>query len=128
MLKKIVEYNSSTSQKIAVSFIKAIKAFKPTQSVIATITNAPDTKSPETQEYQSGEQNEVEVADKAEAKPITPEGPEGNWKNENQAIAMLSLFGDHILYWLKVFPGQVLVKKIELKAIMEGSSLKTIAL
>ena len=30
MLKKIVEYNSSTSQDIAVSCVKALKSFKPT--------------------------------------------------------------------------------------------------
>ena len=56
------------------------------------------------------------------------EGPEGNWQEKTQAIALISSSEDHIIYWLKLFPEQVLAKKIELKAIMEGSSLKTIAL
>ena len=71
MLKKIVDYNSSISKEIAVSCVKALKAFKPTQAAIATLTDAPDTISPEAQEEQAGEHNEEEVADTAEANPIT---------------------------------------------------------
>ena len=46
MLKKIVEYNLSTSQEIALSCVKAIKSFKPTQSEITTPTNVPATIAP----------------------------------------------------------------------------------
>ena len=111
MLKKIMEYNSSTSQEIAISCVKALKTFKPTQAAIATLTNAPATISPGSQEEQAGEQNEAEVADTAESNPITQEGPEGTKQDETQSITLLSSFGEHILYWLKLFPEQVLVKK-----------------
>ena len=59
MLKKIVEYNSSTSREIAVFCVKALESFEPTQAAIATLTDAPDTISPEAQEEQAGEQNEA---------------------------------------------------------------------
>ena len=49
MLKKIVEYNYSTSQDITASCVKALKAFKHTQVAIATITYAPAIKSPKDQ-------------------------------------------------------------------------------
>ena len=49
MLNKIVEYNSSTSQEIEVSFVKALKAFEPTQEAIATLTDEPATLAPEAQ-------------------------------------------------------------------------------
>ena len=71
MLKKIVEYNSSTPKEIAVSCVKALRAFETMQAAIATLTNAPYTISPEAQEEQAGEQNEGEVADTAEADTIT---------------------------------------------------------
>ena len=71
MLKKIMEYNSSTSKEIAVSCVKALKAFKPTQAAIITLTDATATIAPESQEYQSREQNESEVADTEEANHIT---------------------------------------------------------
>ena len=128
MLKKIVQYNLSTSEEITVSCVMALKTFKPTQSSIATIINAPDTLVPESQEEQAGEQNKEEVSDTAEEKPITQEGPEGNGKDETQSISLISSCGSHILYCMQVFPEQGLVKQIELKAIMEGLSLKTTAL
>ena len=78
MLKKIVEYNSTTSKYIAVSCVKALKSFEPTQAMIATLTDEPSTIAPESQEEQAGKQNKAEVADTAEAKHITQEGPEGN--------------------------------------------------
>ena len=43
MLKKITEYNSSTSQEIALSFVELLKDFEPMQAAIATLTNAPAT-------------------------------------------------------------------------------------
>ena len=77
--KKIVEENSSTSQENAVSCVKALTAFEPTQSVIANLINAPVTAAHETQptaapahttgkaikinEGQSGEQTDAEVSD-----------------------------------------------------------------
>ena len=63
MLKKIVEYNSSTSQEVTLSCVKALKSFEPTQAVITTLTDALATISPEVQEDQAGEQNEAEVSD-----------------------------------------------------------------
>ena len=84
MLKKIVEYNLSTSQEITVSCVKALKTFKPTQSAIATITNEPDTLVPVAQEEQVGEQNKAEVADKEEANPIKQKGPEENGQEKTQ--------------------------------------------
>ena len=49
MLKKIVEYNSSTSQEIAAYSARALKSFEPMQATIATLTDAPDTIAPELQ-------------------------------------------------------------------------------
>ena len=87
MLKKIVKYNSSTSQEVALSCVKALKEFEPTQEAITTLTDAPDTISPESQpiaaptqttggaktinEEQAGEHTKAEVADTAEANTIT---------------------------------------------------------
>ena len=135
ILKKFVEDNSSTPQDIIVSRVKALKAFEPTQSVIATLLNAPATTAFQntgeaitTNKGQAGEQTEAEVADKVENNTITKEGSVGNGQDETQTIALLESFGSHILYWLKLFPEQGLVKPIKLKAITEGSILKTIAL
>ena len=57
MLKKIVEYNSSTSQEITVSCVKALKSIKHTQSVIATLTDVPANLSPEAQPTTEPTQN-----------------------------------------------------------------------
>ena len=78
MLKKIVEYDSSISQEITVSFVKALKAFETTHLAIANITDAPATIAPEAQEEQAGEHTKAEVADIEESKNITQEGTEGN--------------------------------------------------
>ena len=43
MLKKIIEYNSSTPQEITASYVKSLKACEPTQAAFATLTDAPDT-------------------------------------------------------------------------------------
>ena len=85
ILKKFVEDNSSTPQDIIVSRVKALKAFEPTQSVIATLLNAPATTAFQntgeaitTNKGQAGEQTEAEVSDTAEANPIIQEGLELN--------------------------------------------------
>ena len=120
ILKKILEYNSSTSQEIAVSCVKVLKAFEPTQAAISTLTDASATIAPEAQPIaarthtmggataingeQAREQIEAEGSDTAESNTITQEGPEGNRQDETQEIALLSSFGSHILYLLKVFP------------------------
>ena len=49
MLKKFMEYNSSTPQDILVSCIKELKSLEPTQAEIANLINAPANISPETQ-------------------------------------------------------------------------------
>ena len=77
MLKKIAEYNSSTSQEITVYFKKVLKAFKPMQTAISNLTNAPSITAPEAQpitaptqttvgatkinEEKAGEQTKAEV-------------------------------------------------------------------
>ena len=78
MLNKVVEYNSSTSQEIAVSCVNSLKAFGSMQAAITTLTDVSATISPESQpiaapthntggatkinEYQAREQTEAEVA------------------------------------------------------------------
>ena len=57
MLKKTVEYNSSTSKEIVVYCVKALKALKHMQAAIGTLTDVPVTIPPEPQEEQTGEQN-----------------------------------------------------------------------
>ena len=47
--KKIVEYNSSASQEIALSCGKALKSFEPTQAAIATLIYAPANIGPKSQ-------------------------------------------------------------------------------
>ena len=84
-----MEYNSSTSQEIAVSGVKALNAFKAMQAAIYTITNAPDNLASGSQEDKLGEQNEAYVADTVEANPTTQEGPEGNEQDETQSITLL---------------------------------------
>ena len=76
----------------------------------------------------SGEQTAAELSDTAENNTITHKRPVQNRQDETQAIALLSSFGSHILYRLKLFPEQQLMKQIELKSITEGLSLKTIFL
>ena len=61
---------------------------------------------------QTGEQTEAEGEDTEEANPNIQKGPEGNGQDEAQEIALLSSFGAHILYWLKIFPEEVPVKKL----------------
>ena len=65
-------------------------------------------------EVQAGEQTKEEVGDIAKNNTITQERSVGNGQDETQPIALLSSFGAHILYWLKLFPEQELVKQIEL--------------
>ena len=105
MLNKIVEYNSSTSQDIAVSCVKALKAFEHTHTAIYTLTNAPATIAPESQPVTvptqtmggattinkegAGEQNKSEVSDTAEENPSTQEGPEGIGKIQNPSTALI---------------------------------------
>ena len=79
MLKKIMKYNSSTSQVIKVSFAKALKSLETMQAAIANLTDIPATISPESQptaaltqttggaiktnEEQAGEYTKAEVSD-----------------------------------------------------------------
>ena len=101
MLNKIVEYNSSTSQEIVVSYVKALKSFERTQVEITTLTDAPAIIAPKCQpivaptqttggattinEEQAGEHNKAEVAYIAEANPSTKDEPEGIGQDETQA-------------------------------------------
>ena len=72
-----MKYNSSTSQEITVSCVKALESSEPMQAAIATLTNAPATIDPAAQpiaapnkitggattinKEQAGEQNNTEV-------------------------------------------------------------------
>ena len=62
--------------------------------------------------YKAREQPVAEVSDTAENNTITYEGLVGNGQDKTQAIVMLSSFRAHILYWLKVFPEQGILKKL----------------
>ena len=88
--------------------------------MITNLTKAPDTIASEPQptaepthttggsmtinKEKAGEQTKAEVADKAGENIITQEGLVGNGQDRIQAIALLSSFRAHILYWLKIFP------------------------
>ena len=128
MLKKIMEYNSSTYQEIALSFVNVLKSFEPTQAEIATPTYASATTAPESQEEQAGEHKKIISSRYSESRPYYTGRSGRKWARRNPSNSPDIILWSPYPILDESIPRTGTSGKIELKSIMEGSSLETIAL
>ena len=126
IIKKIVEENSSTSQEISVSCVKALKSFGPTQADIDTLINTPDTTAPEvqttaapahttgeeitTKEGQAGYQTEEYVVDTAKKKNHHTGRDGRKWARQNPSNS------SDIIFWI---PDPILAESIPRTGIIQ---------